>query len=330
MTLLAPTLETFFTRRLVTERNASQNTISAYRDTFRLLLGFAQQETNKPPCQLDFSDIDAPLIGTFLNYLEVERHNSIRTRNNRLAAIRSFFTFAAVNHPEHAGVIQRVLAIGQKRFDRAIVEFLTEVEADALFAAPDRMTWTGRRDHAILVLMAQTGLRVSELTALECQHLQLGVGAHVRVSNGKGRKQRSTPVMSITVATLRVWMAERQGEPDEPLFPSRRGAALSRDSVEHLVNKHTLTASQHCASLRNKTVSPHVLRHTSAMRLLQAGVDSTVIALWLGHESVETTQIYIHADMTIKERAIARTKPPDVAAGHYRPPDTLLAFLEGL
>jgi integrase/recombinase XerD len=330
MTLLAPTLQAFFTQRLITQRNSSPNTIAGYRDTFRLLLGFTQQQTNKAPSELDFNDLDAPLIGAFLTHLEVDRHNSIRTRNVRLAGIRSLFKFAAVNHPEHAGVIARVLAIGQKRFDRAIVEFLTESEADALFGAPDRNTWTGRRDHALLVLMAQTGLRVSEMTALTNQDVQLGVGAHVKVVNGKGRKQRSTPLTPTTVAILHVWMAEQQGNLDDALFPSRQSKWLSRDSVEHLVGKHSAFAAQQCPSLLSKRVTPHVLRHTSAMRLLQAGVDTTVIALWLGHESVETTQIYLHADMTIKERAIARTKPPDVVAGRYQAPDSLLTFLDGL
>ena len=330
MTLLAPTLQAFFTQRLITQRNSSPNTIAGYRDTFRLLLGFAQQQTNKAPSELDFNDIDAPLIGAFLNHLEIERHNSIRTRNVRLAAIRSLFKFAAVNHPEHAGVIARVLAIGQKRFDRAIVEFLTEAEVDALFCAPDRSTWTGRRDHTLLVVMTQTGLRVSEMTALRNKDVHLGAGAHVKVVNGKGRKQRATPLTPTTVATMEVWMAERQGNRDDAVFPSRQSRWLSRDSVEHLVKKHSAFAGRQCPSLLSKRVSPHVLRHTSAMRLLQAGVDTTVIALWLGHESVETTQIYVHADMTIKERALARTKPPDVKAGRYQAPDALLAFLDGL
>ena len=330
MTSVAPTLQAFFTQRLITQRNASPNTIAGYRDTFRLLLEYAQEQTRKAPSDLDFNDLDAPLIGAFLTHLELDRHNSIRTRNNRLAAIRSMFKYAAINHPEHAGTIQRVLAISPKRFDRAIVEFLTDAEADALFAAPDRSTWTGRRDHTLLILMTQTGLRVSEITALTNETVHLGTGAYVRVTHGKGRKQRATPLTTTTVAALRVWTTERKGSADQPLFPSRQGTPLSRDSVEHLVKKHSTHAGQQRPSLLTKHVTPHTLRHTSAMRLLQAGVDTTVIALWLGHESVETTLIYLHADMTIKERAIARTKPPDTTIGRYHAPDKLLAFLDSL
>lgn len=330
MTLVAPTLQAFFTHRLGHQRNASPNTIASYRDTFRLLLGFAQQHLGKAPFQLDFADLDAPFIGAFLEHLETERNNTARTRNSRLAAIRSLFRFAAVSHPEHAAVIQRVLAIPQKRFDRAIVTFLTTPEADALFAAPDRNTWTGRRDHTMLLTMTQTGLRVSEMIALTGEDLQLGRGAHLHITNGKGRKQRITPLTTTSTAALRVWLTERAGQPHDPLFPSRRGTPLSRDAIEHLVAKHATAAAASCPSLHTKRVTPHVLRHTSAMRLLQADVDTTVIALWLGHESVETTQIYVHADLTLKEKALARTTPPNVTTGRYHPPDTLLAFLDSL
>ena len=330
MTLLAPTLEAFFIERLANQRDASPNTIASYRDTFRLLLGFAYNRTGIAPCKLDFADLDAAFIAAFLHHLETERHNVARTRNNRLAAIRSLFKFAAFNHPQHAAVIQRVLAIPQKRFDRAIVEFLTEPEADALFDAPTPTTWTGRRDHVLLLTMTQTGLRVSELTALTIADIHLGTGAHVRITHGKGRKQRRTPLTATTIAALQIWLSERSGQPAEPLFPSRRGTPLSRDAIEHLVAKHAATAAVACASMHNKTITPHALRHTSAMRLLQAGVDTTVIALWLGHESVETTQIYIHADLSLKEQAIARTAPPNTTPGRYHPPDTLIAFLDNL
>lgn len=330
MTALAPTLEAFFTDRLINQRNASPHTIASYRDTFRLLLEFTHDRTGKPPSVLDIADLDAPLIAAFLHHLETERHNTARTRNNRLAAIRSLFKFAAFEHPEHAAVIQRVLAIPQKQFDRATVSFLTQTEADALFAAPDRTTRTGRRDHTLLVTMCQTGLRVSEMIALTIADTHLGVGAHVRVAHGKGRKQRCTPLTPTTTATLRSWLCEHHGQPTDPLFPSRQGTMLSRDAVEHLVAKHTTRAAAACPSLNDKTVTPHVLRHTSAMRLLQAGVDTTVIALWLGHESVETTQIYVHADLTLKEQAIARTAPPTTHPGRYKPPDTLVGFLDSL
>jgi integrase/recombinase XerD len=322
MPTLAPTLQGFFTDRLHRQRRASPHTIAAYRDTFRLLLGYAQTRTGKPPSQLDLTDLDAPLIGAFLDHLQTERGNSTRTRNARLAAVRSLFTFAAVHHPEHAALIQRVLAIPAQRYDKALLTYLTPTHIDTLLAAPDRATWLGRRNHALLLLAIQTGLRVSELTALTCQDIHLGTGAHVRC-RGKGRKERCTPLTPQTTAVLRVWLKERHGQPADPLFPTRTGAPLSRDAVRRLVTKHATTA--------NLTgVTPHVLRHTAAMQLLHAGVDTSVIALWLGHESTETTQIYLHADLATKERALTRTTPPNTRPGRYRPPDPLLAYLEAL
>jgi integrase/recombinase XerD len=329
MTALAPTLEAFFIGRLINERGASPHTIAAYRDTFQLLLSFTQKRTGTPPSKLQIDDLDAPLIAAFLDHLEHERGNSPRTRNTRLAAIHSLFRFAALRHPEHAALISRALAVPTKRFDRQIISHLTPNEVDALLAAPDRTRWIGRRDHALLTLAIQTGLRVTELTSLRCQDVHLGTGAHTKTS-GKGRKQRATPLTTQTIAVLRGWLQERDGQPDQPLFPTSRGRRLSRDAVALLVTKHANTASHNCPTLASKTVSPHVLRHTAAMNLLHAGVDSTVIALWLGHESVETTQIYLHADMEIKERALARTTPPNNTPGRYQPPDTLLAFLEAL
>ena len=329
MTALAPTLEAFFSSRLIDEKGVSPHTIAAYRDTFRLLLCFAQQRIGTPPSKLTIEDLDASLIAAFLDHLEHDRGNSTRTRNARLAAIHSMFRYAALKHPEHAALIARVLAIPTKRHDRAIISHLTAEEVGALLAAPDRARWIGRRDHTLITLAIQTGLRVTELTSLCCQDVHLGTGAHVTTS-GKGRKHRATPLTKQTVAVLRSWLQERDGQPDQPLFPTSRGRALSRDAIALLLTKHTTTASSKCPTLTAKTVSPHVLRHTAAMNLLHAGVDSTVIALWLGHESVETTQVYIHADMAIKERALARTTPPDIAPGRYRPPDTLLAFLEAL
>jgi len=269
------------------------------------------------------------VVAEFLDHLEHDRGNSPRTRNARLAAIHSMFRFAALRHPEHAALIARVLAVPAKRFERAIVSYLTAEEVEALLATPDRSRWIGRRDHALLTLAIQTGLRVSELTCLRCGDVQLGSGAHVQVT-GKGRKQRATPLTRETVAVLREWLKERGGGPEEPLFPTSRGRALSRDAVALLVKKHAKTAGHSCPTLHVKTVSPHLLRHTAAMSLLHAGVDSTVIALWLGHESVEATQIYLHADMKIKERALARTTPPKTTPGRYRPPDAVLAFLEAL
>ena len=274
------------------------------------------------------SDLDAPLIGAFLEYLERDRHNTVRTRNARLAAIHSLFSFAALRHPEHAAVIQRVLAIPAKRFDRALGSFLTVDEIDALLASPDRNAWIGRRDHALLLPAVQTGLRVSELVALTCSDISLSTGAHVRCS-GKGRKQRCTPLTSQTVAALRVWLRERAGNPDDPLFPSRRGGSLGTD-VEWLLAKYAAAAALRCPSLGAKNVTPHVLRHSCAMALRSAGVDISVIALWLGHESIESTQIYLHADLAVKEEALARTAPLGTTPGRYKPTDALLSFLDSL
>lgn len=329
MSALAPTLQAFFTDRLVRQRQASSHTVAAYRDTLRLLLVFAAGRRGIEPSKLDVDDLDAPLVGAFLDHLEHQRGNGVRTRNARLAAIRSLFRYIALRHPEHAAVIERVLAIPPKRFERSLVTFLTEVEIDALLAAPDRATWTGRRDYALLGLAAQTGLRASELTSLRRADVHLGVGAHVSCL-GKGRKQRITPLTGGMVAVLRVWVVERAGQPPEPLFPTRTGGALSRDALEHRLAKYVASAALICPSLRQKKITLHVLRHSAAMRLLHAGVDTSVIALWLGHEQVETTQIYLHADLALKERALARTTPAHTTPGRYRPPDTLLAFLEAL
>jgi integrase/recombinase XerD len=329
MTALAPTLQAFFTDRLARQRHASPHTISAYRDAWRLLLSYAARRTGKQPSLLDLADLDAPLISTFLDDLEQRRGNSARTRNARLAAIHSLFRYAALRHPEHARTIARVLAIPPKRHDKALVTWLTEPELAALLAAPDRSAWTGRRDHALILLAAQTGLRVSELTSLTISDVRLGTGAHV-CCTGKGRKQRITPLTTATAAVLRTWLAERGGQPQQPLFPTRTGGRLSRDAVEHRIARHTAAAAGQCPSLGRKTITAHTLRHTAAMRLLHAGTDTTVIALWLGHEQTETTQIYLHADLSLKEQALARTKPPHAKPGRYRPPDKLLAFLETL
>jgi integrase/recombinase XerD len=329
VTALAPTLQAFFTDRLTGQRGASGNTIAAYRDTWRLLLGFASRKTGKNPAQLDIADLDAPLIAAFLDYLERDRGNSPRTRNSRLAAIRSLFAWAALRHPEHAAVIARVLAITPKRYQRNLVTYLTSAETEALLAACDKTTWTGRRDHAMILLAAQAGLRVSELAGLTVGDVTLGTGAHVHTV-GKGRKERRTPLLPRTARVLRAWLSERNGGPGDPLFPTGTGRPLSRDAIEQRISVHTAKAAQACPSLRSKHVTAHTLRHTCAMNLLQAGNDVAVIALWLGHEQVSTTSIYLHADMTQKERAIARTQPLSAAPGRYRAPDSLLAFLEAL
>jgi len=329
MTALAPTLQAFFTDRLTRQRNASPHTIAGYRDTWRMLLTFTAARTGTPPSMLDLEDLDAALVAAFLDHLENDRRNSIRTRNTRLAAIHSLFRYAALIHPEHAQSISRVLAIPPKRFDRALVSYLTDDEVAAVLAACDQATWTGRRDHAMLLLAVQTGLRISELIGLSPADLHLGTGAHV-VCHGKGRKERTTPLTTSTRAVLRDWLAENLTDPNGPLFPSRHGRALSRDAIERRITQHAALAAQRCPSLNDKTVTAHVLRHTTAMRLLHAGIDTSVIALWLGHVSIETTQIYLHADMTLKERALARTRPPNSRRGRYQPPDTLLAWLERL
>lgn len=329
MTRLAPSLEAFFTERLGRQRHASPHTVTAYRDAFRLLLVYAHEHTGKAPVELDFADLDAPLVGAFLDHLEQERHNSVRTRNTRLAAIRSFYRYAAYREPAHAELIGRVLAIPDKRVGRPLVTHLGDDEVEALLAAPDRSTWTGRRDHALLSVMVQTGVRVAELRRLQLCDLVLEGGAHVHVL-GKGRKERCTPLSQHCVATLRVWLAERGGGPAEPVFPTRSGAALSHDAVGLLVARHAARAATSCRSLRGKHVTPHTLRHTCAMRLLGAGVDVAVIALWLGHEHVQTTQRYLHGDLRTKERALARLAPPGTPPGRYHPPDELLGFLERL
>jgi len=327
---LAPTLQAFFTDRLIGQKGASPNTIAGYRDTFRLLLRFAQQRTHKGPCELDMADLDAPLIAAFLEDLEKVRHNSIRTRNNRLAAVRSFFSYAALRHPEHAATIQRVLAIPPKRHQRNLVSYLTEAELAALLAACDQGTWTGRRDHTMFLLAARTGLRVSELIGLDNSDLVVGTGAHVHCV-GKGRKERRTPLLASTVCVLRAWVAERGGAPGGPLFPTSTGRRLSRDAVEHRISLYMAKASVTCPSLQHKSVTAHTLRHTTAMSLLEQGVDITIIALLLGHEQVSTTWgIYIHADMGQKERALAALRSDPTKPGRYHPPDSLLAFLEAL
>ncbi|MEO9137810.1 MAG: tyrosine-type recombinase/integrase [Jatrophihabitans sp.] len=329
MTALAPLLQAFFTDRLAAQRHASPNTVLSYRDAMRLLLDYAAHATGKKPSALDIADLDMRLITGFLDHLEHERRNSVRTRNNRLAAIHSLFSYAARHHPEHADTIAQVLAIPVKRYDRTMLTWLTETEVDALLAAPDRATWTGRRDHALLVLAVQTGLRITELISLTHADIHLGAGAHVQCM-GKGRKQRATPLTKHTVAVLRCWIDEQPGAPNHPLFPTRTSATLSRDAVEHRLAGYVANASSNHISLQGKRITMHTLRHTAAMRLLQSGTDTAVIALWLGHEQLGTVQIYLHADMEQKERAIARVTPPGTRPGRYQPPDPLLAFLQQL
>jgi integrase/recombinase XerD len=322
-------LQRFFTDRLITQLEASPNTIAGYRDTFRLLLRCAGARLNRAPTNLRVEDIGAKLVGDFLSHVEKVRRNSARSRNTRLAAMRSFYRYVAMEEPQHVLHCQRILAMPSKRYVKQAVDFIDRTETAALLAAPDSASWVGRRDQAILLLVLQTGLRVSELINLNCGDVILGPGAHVRCE-GKGRKQRSTPLRRDTIKTVQNWLRERAGNDDEPAFPTIRGDRLSRDAVEHLVRKYAVAASKTCASLKGKRVSPHVLRHSTAMELLQGGVDQTVIALWLGHESVETTHVYIRAGMRLKEKALARVAATQTRTGRYRPDDALLSFLESL
>lgn len=327
---LPPLVERFFTQRLIHQRNASPHTIASYRDTFRLLFAFAQARLGKPPSRLDLADLDAPFIGAFLDDLEASRSIGIKTRNLRLTAIRAFFRFVALEEPALAGQSQRVLAIPGKLHDKREVHFLTRQEIDAILAAPDRSTWIGRRDHMLLHLAAQTGLRLSEIVQLERDAVVLGTGAHVRCL-GKGRKERCTPLTKQTCHALQVWLKEAGQRGSMKLFPNIQGGDLSPDAVQRLLARHVETAKQRCASLGRKQVTPHVLRHSAAMELLQAGVDCSVIALWLGHESIKTTQVYLHAHLALKEAALARVKPFNgQKGGRYKPGDRLLAFLDAL
>jgi site-specific recombinase XerD len=322
-------LQSFFTTRLMSQRKVSPHTIASYRDTFRLLLRFAQVRLRKTPSQLCLDELDASFVGAFLDDLEAHRGNGARSRNLRLTAVRSFFRYAALEAPAHARIIQRVLAIPNKRQPRALVAFLTRPEIDALLAVPNQQTWLGRRDHAFLLTAVQTGLRLSEMTALRHEDISLGTGAHVHC-HGKGRKERCTPLTKPTVSVLKAWMREQGREDTKTLFPSARGGRLSAVGVQHMVARHAAKARKTCPTLRKKRVSPHVLRHAAAMELLQAGVDRALIALWLGHESVETTQIYLDADLALKEQILAKTKPVKGRAGRYRPDDDLLTFLKEL
>ena len=330
MTLLAPTLQAFFTTRLIAQVGASPHTIAAYRDTWRLLLGYVVATTGTPAHTIDIAQLDADLIGGFLTHLQEHRGNSIATRNARLAAVHSLFAYAAVQHPEHAGSIARVLAIPAKRRQRRTdITYLTAPEVTALLNAPDRATVAGRRDHALIQVAVTTGLRVSELTGLRHSDIHLGTGAHV-LAHGKGRKDRITPLDHQTVTILQDLFTTTAIISDGFVFATRTNTRMSRDAVAARLTLHATTDAASCPSLTGKTITPHVLRHTAAMRLLAAGIDSTVIALWLGHESINTTQVYLHADLTTKENALDRTTPTGATPGRYHPTDRLLAFLEGL
>ena len=330
MTALAPTLQSFFTSYLVGQRGASDHTITAYRDTLRLLLGYVHERTGIQPSDLDISVLDAELIAAFLAMLEQQRGNSTRTRNARLAAIHSLYRHAALRHPEHADLIARVLAIPPKHHDQTILTYLTTPETDALLARPDRSTATGRRDHLLMLLMITTGVRVSELTALTRADVHTSKPAHI-ATTGKGRKTRITPLDTTTTAAIRAWLAENPGPPATPVFTARGTTRkMSTDAVAQRLNLHASTAARTCPTIATKNLTPHILRHTCAMRMLAAGIDITTIALWLGHESPDSTRAYLHADLQLKQQALDRTAPPRTRPGRYHPPDKLLAFLEAL
>ena len=322
-------LQRFFTQRLMQQKRVSAHTISSYRDTFRLLLRFAQKRLRASPDRLAFEKVDAPFVAAFLNDLEKQRGVSVRTRNLRLTAIRSFFRFASYEMPTHSAQIQRILAMPAKRFDRKLIDFLKRPEANALLAAPDKTTWTGRRDHALLLTTLQTGLRLSEATGLKRLDVVFGTGAHVEIL-GKGRKQRAVPLCKPVTTVLEAWLDELDPDEDEFVFPSLRGGRLSSDAVGRLLQKHVAVASEACASLKEKHITFHCLRHTTAMDLLHAGVEQSVIALWLGHESIETTQIYLDADLELKEKILAKTIPFDSKPGTFRAEGQLLTFLNQL
>lgn len=322
-------LQAFFTDRLMAQRNVSPNTIAAYRDTFRMLLVFAQDRLGRTPSALSLEDLDSTFIGTFLDHLENKRKNGARSRNARLAAIRSFFRYASYWLPDKSSLIQRVLAMPGKKYERALVDYLTDMETAALLDAPDRHTWSGRRDFTLMLLAVQTGLRVSELCGLRGRDISLGTGSNVRCV-GKGRKERCTPLTGPVAQAVGAWMNEQHGQPDDWLFPGRMGKRLSCDGVQYILAKHVSVARRKCPSLEEKRVSPHVLRHTAAMNLLHSGTDIAVIALWLGHERMETTQIYVEADLAMKERILGKTATPAVRVQRYRPDDALLTFLKGL
>lgn len=329
MNALATSLQTYFTTFAHTQRDLSANTISSYRDTWRMLLKYLNETLGTPVEALDLDDLTATNVTAFLDHLQHERGNNAKTRNTRLTAIRSVLARALPDHPEHAATITHVLAIPPRRTTRPVIEFLTPVETQALLDAPDQQTWTGRRDHALLVMAVQTGLRISEICSLTYEDIHLGAGPHIACT-GKGRRQRITPLTKTTVGTMRNYLAERRSRPGTALFCGPHGQPLSRDALEHRLAKHLTTAATTCPSIGAKHVTMHTLRHTAAMNLLSAGVDVSVIALWLGHADTHSTAAYLHADMATKQAALDRTRPPNVNPGTYQPEPDLLAWLTAL
>ncbi len=321
--------QSFFSKRLITQRKASPHTVSAYAQTFRLLMAYAEKRLRTPPSMLSLAQLDAGFVAEFLDSLESSRANGARSRNARLASLRSFYHYAALEAPQHASLIQRVLAIPYKRLTRRLVNYLTRPEVEAVLASVDKSTWMGRRNHAMLLVAMQTGLRLSEITGLRQRDVVLDRGAHVRCE-GKGRKERCTPLAKPTVAVVKAWINEQGDDESRFLFPSSRGGRLSADAVQHALTNHVAAACSTCPSLTKKHVTPHVLRHTAAMELFQAGVDRSLIAIWLGHESLDTTQIYLDANLQLKEAVLNRVNPVRSKPGRYRPDDRLMAYLKAL
>ena len=322
-------LQSFFTDYLIIQRQVSQNTIASYRDTFRLFLHFCQKHLKKNPSDMALNEINASLIRLFLNDIEKTRKVSAQTRNQRLAALHSCFRYASLQYPECSEMIQQILAIPQKRFHRASIDYLTRNEVDNLLKVPDRKKHSGRRDYTLLLVGIRTGLRVSELTGLHQSDVILGTGAHIHCF-GKGRKERSTPMTKKTAKVMQQWLRECQGNKEDLVFTNARGGHLSTDGVQYILDKHIRIAREQCPSLKKKRVTPHVLRHTTAMELLQSGVDPMIIAIWLGHESVETTQIYIKENLKMKEQALKKTQESNSKTLRYKPEDKLLEFLQSL
>jgi integrase/recombinase XerD len=325
----AAILQDFFVLRLGTQRGASAHTIASYRDTFELFLRFVESRTGRPASGLTLHDLDAPVVLDFLDHIEKERHNSPRTRNVRLAAIRSFMRYASVRDPAALAVAQRVLDIPAKRFDRPVLGFLTREEVGAILDAPDRSSWSGRRDAVLVATLYNTGARVSEITGLHVANVLLDRECAVHL-HGKGRKERVVPLWKSTAAQLRAWLGEIDRNPACPLFPNRAGRALSRSGVEDRLQLAVRKAGERCPSLHGRRISPHTIRHATAMHLLQSGVALAVIALWLGHESPETTHCYIEADLAMKEAALQRVQDPSPRRARFRASDPLLAFLGGI
>ena len=322
-------LQSFFAEHLTNQKRVSPHTVKAYRDTLRLLLAHADQIHGIRPSDVRVIDLDAPAVLDFLEHLERIRRCSVRSRNARLAAIRAFFRYVALREPEHVAVATRILAIPAKRADHCLVGYLTREEMQAVLAAPDRTKWMGRRDHALLLTFYNTGARLSEVTGLKRGDVRFGTRTFVHL-HGKGRKEREVPLWANTARILKKWFEEDPPVPGDVVFPSNRGGPLSADSVSHILHLAVRTASARSPSLAKKRITPHVIRHTTAMHLLQSGVDISVIALWLGHESIETTHIYVEADLATKERALDRLAPAGGNPRRFKPSDPLLNFLSAL